>query len=194
MDLDLPENCLHNGLHQLQSVPFRRSPLTQDSSPGRFMPSNCPDNGETMITTSSRIDGILLVDDDPSANKFHQVVIEGAGFPGMTRTCQSGEEALNFLSRFEGRDRSTASWFPHLLFLDLKDGFRFLSRYMRLDAGLREQVRVIMMTESLNPDDIETSIRHREVRAFMPKPMNETVLVEVMEDALDYQHPYFRNP
>jgi CheY-like chemotaxis protein len=97
---------------------------------------------------------ILLVDDDKTFNFIHTKLLES--FKTIeVNTALNGQRALDFLMGcFQGIRR-----IPDIIFLDLNmpimDGFGFLEAFRKLPFPEKEKVKIVIVTSSYNPADIE---------------------------------------
>lgn len=127
----------------------------------------------------SKINCILLVDDDDATNYIHQHVIREADFAEHVIIAENGQEALNFL-----RSKKEADYIrPDIIFLDINmpvmDGWEFLDEYKDLDEELKSQMMVVMLSTSLNPADKINSESNSNIDRFMTKPLTIELLQEL---------------
>ena len=126
-----------------------------------------------------KLNCILLVDDDPDDNEFHQIIIKGMDIVNRTDVVVNGLEALAYLKR----ENKTP---PELIFLDINmpkmNGWEFLEQYKFLDAKQRAKVLIVILTTSANPDDMKKAKEIEEVTGFETKPLSEELLTEILQE------------
>ena len=131
-------------------------------------------------TRVQKLDCIILVDDDDVANYVHESLIEDADIANQVLTAENGREALALITEQASQPDSC----PSLIFLDINmpvmNGFGFLEAYRRLEDELPQPVIIVMLTSSLNPDDLERA-RRAGASDFLDKPLTSDKLREVVD-------------
>ncbi len=132
-------------------------------------------------TMKSKLDCILLIDDDEATNFLHTLVINEAEVTNTVVAKTSGQAALDYLNSCkENNDKR-----PQLVFLDINmpamNGWEFLEHYKKLPKEVQGDVVVVMLTTSLNPDDLEKASSEREVTSFLNKPLKKEMVLELVE-------------
>lgn len=125
---------------------------------------------------------VLLVDDDRATNFFNQrVVTRHDGFDKVN-TVQSGIAALEYLNEVKSNNAIK----PDLIFLDINmpamNGWEFLTEFSKLDNGLTQGIKVILLSTSSNPDDVRQSIKNHSVDDFINKPLSLDLLDDVLSN------------
>jgi CheY-like chemotaxis protein len=132
-----------------------------------------------------KLNCILLVDDDEPTNYLNRMTLENAGCARHIQIVQSGQDALDFLSRQGKYNEMPDCPHPELIFLDINmpamDGWEFLEKYRALPADQKARIVVIMLTTSLNPDDESRARTLPEVDGFEHKPLKADRLKEVLK-------------
>jgi CheY-like chemotaxis protein len=122
---------------------------------------------------------ILLVDDDPDDNFFHETVIREMDITDKIDFAANGLEALNYLKK-HGQIP------PELIFLDINmprmNGWEFLEQYKHLDAAQKARVVIMILTTSANPDDLKKAKELEQVSGFQTKPLSHELLKEILEE------------
>lgn len=130
---------------------------------------------------SKKIHCILLVDDNPDDNFFHERVIMKNDFADFVIAKESGLEALDFLK--QPKDSKIAH--PNLIFLDINmpemNGWEFLEEYDKLDEDQQSQVIMVMLTSSQHADDIAQASNKKTLADFKTKPLTKEMLDEIMD-------------
>src|ERR1041385_2757434 len=107
---------------------------------------------------TKKIHSILLVDDDDATNYLNRLTLKKLDCADEVHISESGSEALQYLQKNVNGD------YPHpdLIFLDINmpamDGWEFLEEYKKLPPEMKGKIVEIMLTTSLNPDDMRREI------------------------------------
>jgi len=127
-----------------------------------------------------KLRNILLVDDDDATNFINRKVLESAGVAHHIEVALNGREAINFF-----KTKSDVSEEPVLVFLDINmpimDGWEFLEVYRSLSINKKGNVIIVMLSTTLNPDDITKAENISEVSGFRNKPLTLEMVQEIME-------------
>jgi CheY-like chemotaxis protein len=123
-----------------------------------------------------KLNCIMLIDDNPDDNFFHERVIRKCDAAENIIVMQSASVALEYL-------KSNPAQCPDLIFLDINmpgmNGWEFLEEYSTLEKSLQHQVIVIMLTTSENPDDQLKAVNI--VTDFKTKPLTKLMLEEIID-------------
>lgn len=129
---------------------------------------------------SIKIKCVMLVDDNPDDNFFHERVLRKSGMVDTVIAMESAVEALSYLKESE----ATGHVHPDAIFLDINmpgmDGWEFLEEHSKLDDKVKSRVVIVMLTTSQNPDDEERSRKLNSVAGFKSKPLTQAMLDEVI--------------
>lgn len=128
-----------------------------------------------------KLNCILLIDDHEPTNFLHKMVIEEANCTKQVVAIENGQDALDYLSSKQNGGYPQ----PDLIFLDINmpgmDGWEFLEHYKHLCIAQKGQVVVVMLTTSLNPDDLERAKQIREITCFRNKLLTSEMLKEILD-------------
>ena len=122
---------------------------------------------------------ILLIDDNPDDNFYHERVINKLNAAEKVLSKTSAKEALDFL-----KEKKDVAEPPELILLDINmpgmDGWDFLIEYEKLDPKLKSRVVVVMLTTSQNPDDKKRAESMGVISDFKTKPLTKESLEEII--------------
>jgi CheY-like chemotaxis protein len=128
-----------------------------------------------------KLNTILLIDDDQATNFLHKMVIKKADCADQVHVELNGESAITYLSTAKNGIYPS----PDLIFLDINmprmNGWSFLEEYQKLHNAQQGKAVIVMLTTSLNPDDVEQSKKFTEISEFRSKPMTQTMLMEIID-------------
>jgi CheY-like chemotaxis protein len=125
------------------------------------------------------LDKILCIDDDPITLMLCKKVISKTGFSKETATAQNGEEALKYFNYIKenGIENQTL---PQLIFLDLNmpvmGGWEFLDCFNTNEFNDFNQTKIIVLSSTIDPEDLEKTKKYPMVIDFLPKPISASML------------------
>ena len=130
------------------------------------------------------LDLILCVDDDPITLMLCKMVIKKSEFAKEIITAQNGEDALNYFDELKLNNLGAEiKNYPTLIFLDLNmpvmGGWEFLDNFSRETyTSCFSKTKVIVLSSTIDPQDIEKAKTYPMVLDFMSKP----ITTEMLED------------
>jgi CheY-like chemotaxis protein len=128
-----------------------------------------------------KLKSIMLVDDNPDDNFFHQRVINKCNWAEEIILMESARDALSYLESRADNGESC----PDLIFLDINmpvmNGWDFLHEYKELNLPSQKSVIVVMLTTSDNSDDKTRAMSLKIVSDFKTKPLTPLMLEDILE-------------
>ena len=123
-----------------------------------------------------KFDRVLLIDDNDIDNFINERMITTNFFSSQVVVKNSGEAALKYLKENAEKENHL----PQLIFLDLNmpimDGFAFLLEYENLPEAVRKNCKIIVLSSSISPEDINRASTNPLVVKYVNKPLNERYL------------------
>jgi CheY-like chemotaxis protein len=123
---------------------------------------------------------VMLVDDNVIDNFINQKMIEGCNFAENLLIHTSGKGALEFLKNMERIHDSSKRSTPEIIFLDINmpilDGFQFVEEFEKLDKNFIADIKIILLTSSINPEDEEKSKKYSSIKGYIIKPLSQNAL------------------
>lgn len=127
----------------------------------------------------SKINSILLVDDDQINNFINKRIIGKLNIADNVSIASNGEEALDYIQKYCKKSGSC----PELIFLDINmpvmNGFEFLNEFKNIDLNNKNQVKIIVLTTSSNPGDMQ-KLKQYSIKGFLNKPLTEKKILEII--------------
>jgi CheY-like chemotaxis protein len=121
---------------------------------------------------------ILCVDDDPITLMLCKMVITKASFSNEIATAKNGQEALKYFDAF--KTIATTKNKPQLIFLDLNmpvmNGWEFLDSFNTEEYLEFHDTKVIILSSTIDPEDLEKSKKYPMVIDFLSKPISKEML------------------
>lgn len=116
---------------------------------------------------------ILLIDDDNITNFLNKKIIMNSGLASSIEAFDSGNDAIRYIHDiFDGMLSKPV---PELILLDIMmpvmDGFDVLDELQKLPAATKENMRVIMLSSSLDKRDRDRAMTYSMVTDFLSKPL-----------------------
>ncbi len=123
-----------------------------------------------------KFERVLLIDDNDIDNFINERMITTNLFAQEVIIKNSAEAALQYLRDNQGN----TAVLPELIFLDLNmpvmDGFGFLTEFEKLSEEIRKNAKVIVLSSSISPEDINRASTNPYVVKYVNKPLNEKYL------------------
>lgn len=125
------------------------------------------------------LDKILFIDDDPITLMLCKMVISKSLFSKEIVTAKNGEEALQYFNKLK-QVNSKNPLKPQLIFLDLNmpvmGGWEFLDSFSTEDYSEYNNTKVIILSSTIDPEDLEKSKKYPMVIDFLSKPISKEML------------------
>jgi CheY-like chemotaxis protein len=130
-----------------------------------------------------KIKAVMLIDDNEIDNLINQKMIEAANLCDNIYTHTGAKSAIEFLKNLEKMSDSVNDFFPELIFLDidmpLMDGFQFLDEFDKLSNETKGKIQIVMLTSSINPQDMTKSKKYPYVKNYINKPLTQENLEKI---------------
>jgi CheY-like chemotaxis protein len=131
-----------------------------------------------MMNAGKKYYAVMLVDDNEIDNLINQKMIEASNICEHIFIHSGAKSAIEFLKNIEKLAKGPVDlYLPEIIFLDidmpLMDGFQFLDEFERLSESIKKQCKVVMLTSSLNPQDMNRAKKNQFVLKYINKPLTQ---------------------
>lgn len=137
-----------------------------------------------VVMINKKLQEVLFIDDDKILNFVNTRLFKKEGFSRVI-CLENGNEAMDYMKKKYIGPKMEHDQNPVLIFLDLNmpfmNGWEFLKAYDDLKDLIITQIKIIILTSSLNPDDMEKGKKHKDVVAYLNKPLTSEMLSEVLK-------------
>lgn len=133
------------------------------------------------------LDTILCIDDDAITLMLCKKVIIKSSFSHEIITAQNGEEALQYFKTLK-EVQNQSKGLPKLIFLDLNmpvmGGWEFLDHFNTPEFAEFKTIKVVVLSSTIDPEDLEKSKQYPMVIDFLSKPITQAML-EYLKDKIN---------
>lgn len=123
---------------------------------------------------------VMLIDDDYATNYLHQLFLEESGRVENILIAKSADEALTSL-----KEGLSDNQIPEIIFLDInlpaKNGWEFIDEYSEIVGDAANVSKVIMLSTSENPRDMEKSKEYNLIKEYRIKPLSVDIINEIVD-------------
>ncbi len=131
-----------------------------------------------MAEVAQKYKTVMLIDDNEIDNLINQKIIEASSICEHIFTHTGGKSAIEFLKNMEKiATENDLKGLPEIIFLDidmpLMDGFQFLDEFDNLSELTKAHCKIVMLTSSINPQDMSKSKKYTSVRKYINKPLTQ---------------------
>ncbi len=121
----------------------------------------------------------MLVDDDEAINFINEKVIAMANCVEQVIIRENGQEAIDYLKKAT----QEGDVIPSIILLDINmpimNGWEFVEAYKELDASIRDQISLNILSTSFDPADEMRAFQEPEIDAFKRKPLTVDTIKEL---------------
>lgn len=121
---------------------------------------------------------IMCIDDDPITLMLFKKVVQKAAFANEITNTTNGQEAINLINAINKSENQEKK--PQLIFLDLNmpvmDGWEFLDLFNNSNYFSLNNTKVIILTSTIDPEDIQKAKSYPNVIEFLSKPITVEML------------------
>ncbi len=123
---------------------------------------------------------IAVVDDDSIYQFTASKTLKATHLPHEILQFQNGKEALSFLRAGATQDHPL----PDIIFLDINmpitDGWGFMEEFQELKKSLGKEIKIYMVSSSIDPRDLNRARNIPEVTEYMEKPISMSKFSELL--------------
>ncbi len=125
------------------------------------------------------INTIFIVDDDPIHQQIAKIMIERQAISSHIRVFSDAQDVLDLLRENAGDVQAL----PDLILLDLNmpvmDGWEFLEEYAVFQEQLPKQIRIFVLTSSIDEKDKERVNAYSFVTGYLTKPLSKEIIAHL---------------
>ncbi|TLP80124.1 two-component system response regulator [Maribacter sp. ACAM166] len=120
---------------------------------------------------TNKLKRILLVDDSREFNYLNNYIIKKNGCTDHIQVAENGQQALDILNL----GIKETNLFPDLILLDLNmpciNGWEFMEAFKELKFDQKDEIIIVILSSSINPEDKTRAEKIKEVSGFVNKPL-----------------------
>lgn len=117
---------------------------------------------------------IMLIDDSDIDNMVNKHILSKNNVAEKIIVFTTANDALVYLET--NKNSHDPYVLPTVILLDINmpimNGFGFLGEFEKMEVSLVENMKVIMLTSSVDPNDIRRSKEYKSVKSFISKPLS----------------------
>ncbi len=123
----------------------------------------------------------FIIDDYPLNLRIAEIIIKEHGFFNMVTSYLDADKALSHLVI----NQDCANYLPDVILLDINmpvmDGWQFLEKFETVKHLLKKEVRIFILSSSIDNRDIQRSKQYPSVKGFLSKPLSPDMLRDITD-------------
>lgn len=123
---------------------------------------------------------VFVVDDDDIYQFTLKVTLKSIPSVKSIRTFSDGAEVLDHI--IANKDEFEA--LPDIIFLDINmpvmDGFQFMDEFIDLLPGLKKEIKVYLVSSSIDPKDMKKAQRIEAISDYLVKPLKSEDINDII--------------
>lgn len=132
------------------------------------------------------INKVFCIDDDPVTLVLSEMVIKKSQFAKEVITAKNGKEGLDWFSAYFSKNSAEVKQdLPQVIFLDINmpvmNGWDFLEGYLMKYTERLPEIKVVIVSSTVNPEDFLRANWYSIVIDFINKPLTIEGLSELKE-------------
>jgi len=124
---------------------------------------------------------VFIIDDDPIHQRIAQIMISKHNLFDEYFSYTDAQEALDFLQE----NKKNEETLPDVILLDLNmsilDGWDFLETFETLIKEFKKNIRVFIVSSSVDEKDVLRSKSYVAVKGFISKPLSPDIIRSIIE-------------
>jgi CheY-like chemotaxis protein len=129
------------------------------------------------LKKKTKYPSVMLIDDDQIDIFMNQKMMEDSDFSNTIYTHTSAKSGLEFYKSLTRMANLPTELFPSVILLDMNmpfmDGNQFLTAFENLEPGNGDLVKIVLLTSSTNPVDLEKANSSKYVIKILTKPLTK---------------------
>jgi CheY-like chemotaxis protein len=122
---------------------------------------------------------LVLIDDEPVFHKIVQMTIKNTELSKEATYSVDGEVVLDYLEEKKLESQSLPDYIFVDLYMPTFDGWDFLNRFQKLYKSLQKNIKIYVVSSSIDPADINRSKLYPFVTTFISKPIMKDVFDQI---------------
>ena len=122
---------------------------------------------------------LVLIDDEAIFHKIVQMTIRNSELSKDATYTFDGEFVLDYLEEKKLDSQSLPDYIFVDLYMPMFDGWDFLNRFESMYKSFKKNIKVYIVTSSINPSDIDRSKHYPFVTTFISKPIMKNVFDDI---------------
>ena len=117
----------------------------------------------------------VLIDDEPIFHKIVQMTLKYSELSKQATYCYDAEVVLDYLEENKSEAKSLPDYIFVDLYMPLFDGWDFLNRFQHIYKSLKKNIKIYIVSSSVNPMDVDRSKLYPFDTTFISKPVAKEV-------------------